>query len=294
MGRASLFPRFRPDKRSPIRSRSLIGLFCRPNASPEVRRFVFRYGSIKEEALISFLLTSLLSLLSLKVFVLSPSLSSFSLGRFLLSHHLRVRRLSLNFLIDLQRLRRLDLVYGFLQRDRCSIWLMSSPIQIDSSGENSPNQNLVSSSYASLSYSLSLMEEETIARVHKARISKEGDAESSSVEGPRPSHWPFEVETSKAPKVVGSFPPGARYSRGRSQRGSLWTGVQEDPNSFGLSISTPDRRDPPGPGLGHHRKLVRFDDQKTTSSLESLEAMRSARNLSKIVEFLVPGESDRS
>ncbi|VVB01906.1 unnamed protein product [Arabis nemorensis] len=98
------------------------------------------------------------------------------------------------------------------------------------------------------------MEEETIARVQKACISEEGDAESSSVEGPRPGRRLVEIGTSKAPKVVGSFPPGARYSHGRSQCGPLWMGVEEDPDSFGLSILTLERRDPPGPGLGHHIK----------------------------------------
>ncbi|VVB08415.1 unnamed protein product [Arabis nemorensis] len=59
---------------------------------------------------------------------------------------------------------------------RSGFWLMSSPIQIDSSGENSPNQDLVNLSSASLFDSLSLMEEEALARVHRARISREGDA----------------------------------------------------------------------------------------------------------------------
>ncbi|VVB15359.1 unnamed protein product [Arabis nemorensis] len=134
------------------------------------------------------------------------------------------------------------------------------------------------------------MEEEALARVHRARISREGDAESSSVEGP----WPAATGTSRTLKVIGSFPPGARYSRGQSERGPALTGVEEDPDSFGLSISTPEKRDPPRPGLGRNIALVRFDDQRTSSTLESLEAMRSARNLSKTVKFLAPGKNDRS
>ncbi|VVA98325.1 unnamed protein product [Arabis nemorensis] len=113
---------------------------------------------------------------------------------------------------------------------------MSSPIQIDSSGENSPSQNLVSSFSVSLSDSLSLMEEETLAHVHRARISKVGDVESSSVKGSWSDRNLVETGTSKAAgsSILGpSFHLGAWHSRERTHRNTAWSAGEEDSDSFG-------------------------------------------------------------
>ncbi|VVA90800.1 unnamed protein product [Arabis nemorensis] len=49
-----------------------------------------------------------------------------------------------------------------------------------------------------MSDSLSLMEEEIIARVHRTRISKEGDAESSSFDGPRSGRQSVETRVQRS------------------------------------------------------------------------------------------------
>ncbi|VVB13317.1 unnamed protein product [Arabis nemorensis] len=88
---------------------------------------------------------------------------------------------------------------------------MSSPIQIDSHDENLLGQNPVSSSSAFTSRGLSLMEAQTLALVHKARLSRKDDAESSLVVGPWSNRHPVETGTPKATgssKVGGSIPPG--------------------------------------------------------------------------------------
>ncbi|VVB15525.1 unnamed protein product [Arabis nemorensis] len=73
------------------------------------------------------------------------------------------------------------------------------------------NQNSISSFSASPSGGLSLMEAQTMAHIHKARISREDEAESSSVEDPRSDQNPVETGTSKA---AGSSKLGASFPRG--------------------------------------------------------------------------------
>ncbi|VVA92845.1 unnamed protein product [Arabis nemorensis] len=69
------------------------------------------------------------------------------------------------------------------------------------------------------------MEAHTMAYIHKAHISREDEAESSSVEGPRFDQNSIETGTSKAAgssKLGAFFPLGARRSRERPHRG--WRG----------------------------------------------------------------------
>ncbi|VVB05163.1 unnamed protein product [Arabis nemorensis] len=65
---------------------------------------------------------------------------------------------------------------------------MTSSIQIDSSGKSSSNRDPISSSSASTSHDLALLEAATMAEVHrkgKARVSSGDDAESNLLKAHR-------------------------------------------------------------------------------------------------------------